>query len=62
MVNRLNVEPNQMLMISDTDTNLRASRAMEMATAGVLWGLGREQDLRDADLVLTHATELLDYL
>ncbi|MFN8495135.1 MAG: AI-2E family transporter [Caldilineaceae bacterium] len=62
MVNRLKLEPNQMLMVSDTDTNLRASRAMEMATAGVLWGLGREQDMREADLVLAHVTELLDYL
>lgn len=62
IVNRLNVEPSQMLMVSDTDTNLRASRAMGMATAGVLWGLGCEPDMRDADLVLNQAAELVECL
>jgi hypothetical protein len=35
---------------------------MEMVTAGVLSGLGREQDLRDADLVLADVRELEEWL
>ncbi len=59
---QFNLEPNLLLMISDTDTNLRASRAMEMATAGVLWGLGRAEDLRDADLILASVVEMMQWL
>jgi phosphoglycolate phosphatase-like HAD superfamily hydrolase len=49
-------------MVSDTDVNLRAARAMEMATAGVLTGLGVAEEMREADLVLTSVTELTDWL
>lgn len=59
---RLNLELNQLLMVSDTDVNLRAARAMEMATVGLLSGLGRAQDLRDADLVLRDVRELEEWL
>jgi phosphoglycolate phosphatase-like HAD superfamily hydrolase len=59
---RLVLNANQILMVSDTDANLRAPRAMEMATAGVLSGLGQPQDMRDADLVLTSVAELEEWL
>jgi predicted PurR-regulated permease PerM/beta-phosphoglucomutase-like phosphatase (HAD superfamily) len=59
---RLALQPNQILMISDTDVNLRAARAMEMATVGVLNGLGREQDMREADLILPTTAELEEWL
>jgi phosphoglycolate phosphatase-like HAD superfamily hydrolase len=59
---RLNLEANQLLMVSDTDVNLRAASAMELATAGVLGGLGRAADLREADLVLTSLVELEAWL
>jgi beta-phosphoglucomutase-like phosphatase (HAD superfamily) len=59
---RLALLPNQILMVSDTDVNLRAARAMEMATVGVLNGLGREQDMREADLVLPTTIELEEWL
>lgn len=59
---RLFLEPNQILMVSDTDSNLRSARAIEMATVGVLCGLGEEGDLLESDLVLTTTSELLDWL
>lgn len=59
---RLGLQPNQLLMVSDTDVNLRAARAMEMATAGVMTGLGVAEEMREADLVLTSVTELTDWL
>jgi predicted PurR-regulated permease PerM/phosphoglycolate phosphatase-like HAD superfamily hydrolase len=62
IANRLELQPRQLLMVSDTDVNLRAARAMQMATIGVLSGLGREQDLRDADLVLPTVIDLEDWL
>jgi phosphoglycolate phosphatase-like HAD superfamily hydrolase len=52
----------QLLMVSDTDTNLRAGRAMAMPTAGVLNGLGREADMLDADLILAQPGDLLEWL
>jgi phosphoglycolate phosphatase-like HAD superfamily hydrolase len=60
--NRLFLEPNQMLMVSDTDSNLRSARAMEMATVGVLCGLGEESDMLESDLILATTPELLDWL
>lgn len=59
---RLALLPNQILMVSDTDVNLRAARAMEMVTVGVLNGLGREQDMREADLILPTTAELEEWL
>ena len=60
--NRLFLEPNQVLMVSDTDSNLRSARAMEMATVGVLCGLGEETDMLESDLILATTPELLDWL
>jgi predicted PurR-regulated permease PerM/phosphoglycolate phosphatase-like HAD superfamily hydrolase len=59
---RLGLEANQLLMVSDTDVNLRAARAMEMATAGVLTGLGVATEMRDVDLMLTSVAELTEWL
>jgi predicted PurR-regulated permease PerM/phosphoglycolate phosphatase-like HAD superfamily hydrolase len=59
---RLNLETNQLLMVSDTEVNLRAASAMDLATAGVLSGLGRPADLREADLVLPTLNELEEWL
>jgi phosphoglycolate phosphatase-like HAD superfamily hydrolase len=56
------METNQLLMVSDTDSNLRSARAMEMATVGVLCGLGEESDLLESDLILASTPELLDWL
>ena len=60
--NQLQVNVNNLLVVSDTDSNLRSASAAEMATAGVLYGLGREQDMHHADLVITSADELTEWL
>ncbi|MEZ4710919.1 MAG: AI-2E family transporter [Caldilineaceae bacterium] len=54
--------PNTMLVVSDTDANLRSGRAANMATAGVLTGLGKASDLEDVDIVIVDATELCEWL
>ncbi len=58
----LGIDPEQILIVSDSDVNLRAGRAMGMASAGVLSGLGDERDMRDADIVLPSVTELPEWL
>lgn len=58
----LGVQPSQMLVVSDTDANLRAARAAEMATAGVLNGLSLADAFVDADIVVGSAAQLVDYL
>jgi len=60
--NRLDLQTNNVLVVSDTDTNLRSAGAAEMATAGVLQGLGTAKDLRNADLVLNNIVELSEWL
>jgi phosphoglycolate phosphatase-like HAD superfamily hydrolase len=59
---RLSLEPDKILVVSDTDTNLRSARAAEMTSAGVLNGLGMEQDFRYAELVLPSVTGLTEWL
>lgn len=59
---RLGLAPGQLLMVSDTELHLRAARAMEMATAGVLTGLGRAEDLSEADVVVSSVAELEEWL
>lgn len=54
--------PNAMLVVSDTDANLRSGRATNMATAGVFSGLSECGDLEDADITLADATELCEWL
>lgn len=56
------LEPSQLLMVSDTDSNLRSARAVEMATVGVLCGLGDEGDFLESDLILAAPPELVDWL
>ncbi|MCB0079906.1 MAG: AI-2E family transporter, partial [Caldilineaceae bacterium] len=62
LAEQLQLEPEQLLVVSDSDVNLRAARAMGMAAAGVLSGLGEERDMRDADIVLQNVCELEEWL
>lgn len=61
-VGKFMLEPSQLLMVSDTDSNLRSARAVEMATVGVLCGLGNEGDFLESDLILATPEELVDWL
>ena len=54
----LGVSTRNMLLVSDTDVGLRAGRAAEMATAGVLNGIPLPDDLRDADILLLQTGDL----
>jgi len=62
IVEQLQLQPEQMLVVSDSDVNLRAGRAMGMAAAGVLSGLGEAHDMRDADIVLRDVCELVEWV
>lgn len=62
LVEQLGLEPGQILVVSDTDTNLRAARAMGMAVAGVLSGLGEAADMDETDLTLSSLPELEEWL
>ncbi|MEM7534521.1 MAG: AI-2E family transporter [Chloroflexota bacterium] len=59
---QLDVNVSNMLVVSDTDSNLRSASAAEMVTVGVLYGLGREQDMQHADVVIYTADELSEWL
>ena len=59
---KLGIAPNQMLLVSDNHINLRAAKAAHIATAGVLCGLSEEDDLREADITVASASELLEWL
>ena len=58
----LELDTNQILVVSDSKMNLRSARAAQMATAGVLCGLDEERDMVDADLVIESTNSLTDWM
>ena len=61
---KMNVAPENCLMIGDTTVDIRAGKSAGAQTAGVLCGFGEEPELKKmgADLILTDTTKLLDVL
>ncbi len=62
LAERLGLPLESILVVSDTDSNLRAGRASGMITVGVLHGLGERDDFTDADLIVADVTELAEWL
>ncbi len=61
---RMNVAPENCLMIGDTTVDIRAGKAAGAQTVGVLCGFGEESELRrfGADEILADTTQLLKIL
>lgn len=61
---KMNVAPQNCLMIGDTTVDIRAGRSAGAQTVGVLCGFGEEPELRrmGADLILESTPKLLDAL
>ena len=61
---KMNVSPENCLMIGDTTVDIRAGKSAGAQTVGVLCGFGEEPELRrlGADEVLEDTTKLLDLL
>jgi HAD superfamily hydrolase (TIGR01509 family) len=61
---KMNVPPQQCLMIGDTTVDIRAGRAAGSQTVGVLCGFGQESELRraGADLILPSTASLAQHL
>jgi phosphoglycolate phosphatase-like HAD superfamily hydrolase len=57
---RLGVQPQECLMIGDTTVDMRAGKAADAQTLGVLCGFGEESELRQlgADLILKSTADL----
>ena len=61
---KMNVSPENCLMIGDTTVDIRAGKSARAQTAGVLCGFGEEPELRKmgADVILKDTTKLMDIL
>jgi phosphoglycolate phosphatase-like HAD superfamily hydrolase len=61
---KLNVRPEECLMIGDTTVDIRAGKSAGAQTVGVLCGFGEEAELRKmgADLILKTTSELAGIL
>ncbi|HMN14556.1 MAG TPA: HAD family hydrolase [Bellilinea sp.] len=61
---KMEVAPENLLMVGDTVVDIRAGKAAGAQTVGVLWGFGTELELRlaGADAIVKTPTELLDLL
>ncbi|HQV63452.1 MAG TPA: HAD family hydrolase [Anaerolineales bacterium] len=61
---KMNVSPQNCLMIGDTTVDIRAGRSAGAQTVGVLCGFGEEAELKKmgADMILNDTTKLLDLL
>lgn len=58
----MDLELENMLVVSDSDSFLRSGSATGMATAGVLCGLSEEQDIQSADIVVGTTSDLSEWL
>jgi phosphoglycolate phosphatase-like HAD superfamily hydrolase len=61
-VEQLNIPPNVLLMVADSEVQLRPARTLGMATVGVTSGLYDEAHLIDADLIIDKIVKLEDRL
>jgi N-acetyl-D-muramate 6-phosphate phosphatase len=61
---RMNIPPENCLMIGDTTVDIRAGRSAGAQTVGVLCGFGEEPELRKmgADVIIEDTTKLLEIL
>jgi len=61
---KMNVAPENCLMIGDTTVDIRAGKSAGAQTIGVLCGFGEEPELKKmgADMILVDTTKLLDVL
>jgi N-acetyl-D-muramate 6-phosphate phosphatase len=61
---KMNVSPENCLMIGDTTVDIRAGKSAGAQTVGVLCGFGEEFELRKlgADMILEDTTKLVDVL
>ena len=61
---KMNVPPENCLMIGDTTVDIRAGKSAGAQTVGVLCGFGEEHELRKmgADMILEDTTKLVDVL
>jgi HAD superfamily hydrolase (TIGR01509 family) len=61
---KMNVAPENCLMIGDTTVDIRAGKSAGAQTVGVLCGFGEEPELKrmGADLILKDTTKLVDVL
>jgi HAD superfamily hydrolase (TIGR01549 family) len=59
---KMNVPPQNCLMIGDTTVDIRAGRSAGAQTVGVLCGFGEEEELRNmgADMIISTTYELAD--
>jgi phosphoglycolate phosphatase-like HAD superfamily hydrolase len=61
-VAQLRLPPDSLLMVVDTEVQLRPARLLGVATVGVVSGLGDAAHLADADLILDSAAQLEERL
>lgn len=61
---KMNVAPENCLMVGDTTVDIRAGKSAGAQTVGVLCGFGEEPELRKmgADMILEDTPKLLDFL
>jgi phosphoglycolate phosphatase-like HAD superfamily hydrolase len=61
---KMEVKPEECLMVGDTTVDMRAGKSAGAQTVGVLCGFGEEQELRKlgADLILESTSDLADLL
>ncbi|MGQ9458797.1 MAG: AI-2E family transporter [Anaerolineae bacterium] len=59
---RLNLPPSRCLVVGDTPDDVRAAKGAGALSAAVLTGLGQEEDLAEADLLVQSVAELPELL
>lgn len=64
IMKELHVEPEEVLYLGDTATDMKTGKGAGAFTIGALWGFRKREELEEshADAIIGHPLEVLDYL
>ncbi len=56
------LKPDECVMIGDTDFDFQAAKSNNILSIGVTWGYGSENELKNADFIVSNPEEILKWL
>ena len=62
IIEKLGADKSECLYIGDTGTDMQTAKNAGLFSIGVLWGFRDESDLKDANLIVSHPREILEFI
>lgn len=62
LLEEFSCKPEECIYVGDTGTDVATGKAAGAFTVGVLWGFRKAPELKDADAIISHPSEILSFL